>query len=69
MPELPEVQTVVNDLVASGLIGQTITNVHIRWPGSIARLDPEVFRRTLLGRRIERLSRRPNLSSGRWMVD
>lgn len=63
MPELPEVQTVVNDLVASGLIGQTITDVHIRWPGSIARPGPEAFRRTLIGRRIETLSRR-----AKWIV-
>jgi formamidopyrimidine-DNA glycosylase len=58
MPELPEVQTVVNDLLNAGLVGQTITDVTIRWPGSIARLAPEAFRRQLIGRRIEKISRR-----------
>lgn len=58
MPELPEVQTVVNDLMAAGLVGQTITEVHIRWPGIVAGLGPDIFRETLIGRRIETIQRR-----------
>ncbi|MGD9330455.1 MAG: bifunctional DNA-formamidopyrimidine glycosylase/DNA-(apurinic or apyrimidinic site) lyase [Desulfobacterales bacterium] len=58
VPELPEVQTVVNDLIAAGLVGQTIANVHVRWPGSIAGMTPERFRRKLKGRRIENIQRR-----------
>jgi formamidopyrimidine-DNA glycosylase len=58
VPELPEVQTVVNDLMAAGLVGKTITQVHIRWPGSIAELPAEDFRRRLTGRRIRRIDRR-----------
>ena len=58
MPELPEVQTIVDDLIASDLIGQTITRVHIRWPGSIADMSPGLFRRKLTGRRIEGINRR-----------
>ena len=63
MPELPEVQTVVNDLLASGLIGRTFTDVVVRWPGSVAGLDPETFRRRLTGRRILHLERR-----AKWIV-
>ena len=58
MPELPEVQTVVNDLLAASLVGETITRVHVRWPGSIAALSAENFRRRLSGRRITGVSRR-----------
>jgi hypothetical protein len=36
MPELPEVQTLVNDLNAAGLIGKTITAARVYWPRSIA---------------------------------
>ncbi len=67
MPELPEVQTVVNDLVAAGLVGQTITDVHIRWPGSIAGLKPQSFRQTLVGRRIANIERRAKFIV--WQLD
>lgn len=67
MPELPEVQTVVNDLVAAGLIGQTITDVHIRWPGSVEGLEPEIFRQTLVGRRIATITRRAKFIV--WQLD
>lgn len=67
MPELPEVQTVVNDLLAAGLVGQTITDVHIRWPGSVAGLKPESFRETLVGRRIESIQRRAKFIV--WQLD
>ena len=63
MPELPEVQTVVNDLVSSGLIGRTLVHVLVRWPGSIAEVDPEAFRRRLVGRRVVGLARR-----AKWIV-
>jgi formamidopyrimidine-DNA glycosylase len=58
MPELPEVQTVVDDLVAAGLEGRTITDVRINWPGSIAGNRPKRFRQALIGRRADRISRR-----------
>jgi formamidopyrimidine-DNA glycosylase len=67
LPELPEVQTVVNDLMAAGLVGQTITDVHIRWPGSIAGLSPERFRQTLVGRRIASIQRRAKFIV--WQLD
>jgi len=67
VPELPEVQTVVNDLMAAGLIGQMITDVHIRWPGSVAGLEPDIFRETLVGRRIETIRRRAKFIV--WQLD
>lgn len=63
MPELPEVQTVVNDLLASGLAGRTITDVVVRWPGCIHGMPADVFRRRLTGRRILHLQRR-----AKWIV-
>jgi formamidopyrimidine-DNA glycosylase len=58
MPELPEVQTVVNDLVAAGLCGLTITGVQIFWPGSIACPAPQLFSRQLIGQRLTGIRRR-----------
>ena len=36
MPELPEVQTIVNDLNNAGLAGRTVTAARVFWPRSIA---------------------------------
>jgi len=58
MPELPEVQTVVNDLVAVGLCGATITEVEVFWPGSIALPAPHIFRRALRSQRLTGIHRR-----------
>ena len=43
MPELPEVQTLVNDLNAAGLIGKTITAAKVYWPRSIAQPSARAF--------------------------
>lgn len=43
MPELPEVQTLVNDLIAAGLIGKRIVGARVYWPRSIAIISPRVF--------------------------
>ena len=67
MPELPEVQTVVNDLIAAGLVGETITGVRVRWAGSIADLAADAFRQALSGRRITRISRRAKFIV--WQLD
>jgi formamidopyrimidine-DNA glycosylase len=58
MPELPEVQTVVDDLLAAGLVGQRVTYVEARWPRMVAPLEPAEFSRRLAGRRIVSLERR-----------
>lgn len=58
MPELPEVQTVVDDLVRAGLVGRTITGSRVGWPRSLAGTPPDVFDRRVRGRRLTSLSRR-----------
>lgn len=58
MPELPEVQTVVDDLIAAGLIGATITAASVYWPRTIAGLSAEAFRNRIRGSKISAIYRR-----------
>ncbi len=58
MPELPEVQTVVNDLINAGLKGALIQTVTVNWPRSIAGMSPHTFARKLKGLRIQHIHRR-----------
>jgi formamidopyrimidine-DNA glycosylase len=58
MPELPEVQTLVDDLVAAGLIGQRITAARVYWPRSIAGLSTKNFYKRLQGKIIRQIWRR-----------
>jgi formamidopyrimidine-DNA glycosylase len=58
MPELPEVQTVVNDLNTAALPGQTITAARVFWPRTVAPLTPEAFCRQIRGQRIDTIWRR-----------
>ena len=58
MPELPEVQTVVDGLLAAGLAGATITSVAVHWPRSVAELSGRQFAGRLTGRRISGIRRR-----------
>ncbi|MBB5020705.1 bifunctional DNA-formamidopyrimidine glycosylase/DNA-(apurinic or apyrimidinic site) lyase [Desulfurispira natronophila] len=58
MPELPEVQTLVDDLRASSLIGQTIKDVQVRWPRIVAEPTLELFCRQLAGQRVSDIQRR-----------
>jgi formamidopyrimidine-DNA glycosylase len=62
MPELPEVQTVVESL-APHLIGAVVQSVDVREPLSVAPAAPERFARGLTGRRFVSLARR-----GKYMV-
>lgn len=55
MPELPEVQTIVNDLIAAGVEGAVIAAVKVHWPGSVGTPG---FARRLPGQRIARIARR-----------
>lgn len=63
MPELPEVETLVR-LLSQGrngspsLIGRTITGLELNWPRQVAHPEPDAFRRRIIGRKIEDLSRR-----------
>ena len=58
MPELPEVQTIVDDLNREGLAGATFAGAQVYWPGTIAGLTPTAFGRQISGCRIESIRRR-----------
>jgi len=58
MPELPEVQTLVNDLNEAGLVGTTITGAGVFWPKTIARMNPWEFQVQISGRQIKKIRRR-----------
>jgi len=58
MPELPEVQTLVNDLNAAGLVGNTFTVARVFWPKTIADLAPAAFSRRIKGKVIKSIRRR-----------
>lgn len=58
MPELPEVQTVVNDLNAAGLVGVTITEAHIFWPRIIGIPTAAAFCQQIAGQTIATIWRR-----------
>ncbi len=73
MPELPEVETVVNDLRAAGLEGRVLRGVRVRWPRTVAPDTPAQFRRRLHGARITLVRRRAKfivceLSSGELLL-
>ncbi len=58
MPELPEVQTVVNDLLGLGLTGQTIQKAQVFWRPSANGLSSTLLGKQLIGRAIEKIFRR-----------
>lgn len=58
MPELPEVQTVVNDLKAAGITGTVVRAAAVYWPRTVDRPGKERFCRSLRGRRITAIVRR-----------
>jgi formamidopyrimidine-DNA glycosylase len=56
MPELPEVETIKNEL-APHVVGHKIESVDILTPMTVARPSPEEFRRRVTGRTITSMSR------------
>lgn len=50
MPELPEVQTIVNDLLEGGVRGAVITRAEVLWPRTVSGLTPEQFCRGIAGK-------------------
>jgi formamidopyrimidine-DNA glycosylase len=58
MPELPEVQTIVDDLIAAGLVGKTITSAKVFWPRTIAEPTANDFTRRIRGQQIGHIHRR-----------
>jgi formamidopyrimidine-DNA glycosylase len=57
MPELPEVETIKNELLPH-VIGRRITGITLPWEGIVRRPSLEEFRFRLVGREITALSRR-----------
>jgi formamidopyrimidine-DNA glycosylase len=58
MPELPEVQTIVNDLGAARLKGRRITAAKVFWTRTIAEPTARAFCRRIKGQRIKTIRRR-----------
>jgi len=58
MPELPEVQTIVDDLNAADLIGTPIGGVKVFWPRTIAEPTPALFCKRLKGQKFTIIWRR-----------
>ena len=58
MPELPEVQTVVDNLNALGIAGCTITKASVYWSKTVSGMTPAEFRRQIKGLIIHEFSRR-----------
>jgi formamidopyrimidine-DNA glycosylase len=58
MPELPEVQTIINDLIDAGLPGSTIMGARVFWLRSIATPPPRSFCRQVKGKKIAAIRRR-----------
>ncbi len=58
MPELPEVQTIVDALVSAGIVGQRIRNVMVSWTKTIATSGPEQFTRLVRDKTIIGIDRR-----------
>ena len=58
MPELPEVQTVVDTLNRYRIAGRTITGARVAWAKSVALQSPARFRKQITGCRIHCITRR-----------
>jgi formamidopyrimidine-DNA glycosylase len=58
MPELPEVQTVVDNLNQQRMVGCTITGAQVSWPGTLADANPSRFSQLITGCRIRQITRR-----------
>jgi len=58
MPELPEVQTVVDNLNGLKIAGCCITGARVYWPRTIAEMTPAVFCKSIEGHTIQQITRR-----------
>jgi formamidopyrimidine-DNA glycosylase len=58
MPELPEVQTIVNDLKTAGIEGKTIRSARVFWPRTIAVPSAKVFCNRIKGKSVSAIRRR-----------
>jgi|TARA_B100000315_G_scaffold89522_1_gene82258 formamidopyrimidine-DNA glycosylase len=72
MPELPEVETIKNELTPH-IIGRTVTNVTLFWEGIVRQPTVTEFRSRLIGREITGVTRRGkyllvSLNSHEWLI-
>jgi len=58
MPELPEVQTIVDDLRSAGIVGQKITGSIVLWLPLITGCSVPCFKKMIQGKYIRAISRR-----------
>ena len=58
MPELPEVQTIVNDLNAANIAGKTIMGAKVFWSRTIAEPSARAFCSRIKGKKISAIRRR-----------
>ncbi len=73
MPEMPEVQTIVNDLQRAGIVGCQIIKTEIFWPKIVFGRDVETFSKGIQHQTIVDLQRRGKyiiftLSSGNFLL-
>ncbi|CDZ81660.1 formamidopyrimidine-DNA glycosylase [Candidatus Rubidus massiliensis] len=52
MPELPEVETIVQDLLISHILNKPIKNITINFDKIIGNTKPELFTKALFGQSI-----------------
>jgi len=72
MPELPEVETIKNELLPY-VVGRRVTDITLFWPGIVRQPSVDEFCSRLIGQEITRLSRRGkylifSLSSGESLI-
>ena len=72
MPELPEVETIKNEL-APHIVGRRVTGITLNWEGIVLRSSAEEFCSRLIGQEITRLGRRGkylifHLGSGEMLI-
>ena len=72
MPELPEVETVKNE-IAPHFVGRTVKDVNLLWEGIVRRPTAAEFRSRLTGRKITGLARRgkyllASLDNHEWLI-
>ena len=58
MPELPEVETVCEDLRQAGLKDRRITQAKVHWPRTVATHTPSAFQKAIADRQVTDISRR-----------
>jgi formamidopyrimidine-DNA glycosylase len=58
LPELPEVQTIVDALICAGFVGKRIQKTTVLWPKTIATSDPDRFNRQVRNKTINHIGRR-----------